>query len=193
MFSGAHYEMSLNTSRKQISVWRTAYPMLIYAAFSGAQTPVATGMLEVNAQVVPACRILEVTALKFPRYNPSGANTGQGAVQFRCARGAHFTLALDEGEHATRQGDRRLQWINPKRTAFSQATQPTLAYTLYRDKAHLQVWGQGEAAMQGDANGEITTAVIHGKIQKAAAGALEAGALEAGEYRDIVRILLSFS
>ncbi|UFS62424.1 spore coat U domain-containing protein [Sulfurimonas sp. HSL-3221] len=129
--------------------------LLLLAGSTSVLAASKTNSFIVSANVPAVCNFNSVNDLSFGDYDP---NTGTGlsaesTFNIRCTKNTDYTLALDAGG-------------NSDRTMSGSATNTdTLAYELYQDAAHSQVW-DATNTVTGTATGFASdiTQTVYGNI-----------------------------
>jgi spore coat protein U-like protein len=155
--------------------------LLVTIAAAAQEVPLATAQLQVNATVVPNCR-LEALPLDFGAYDPLGAHSSVALQAYTelillCTRNTSATISLDGGVHGTSIETR----------ALAQGLE-RLEYQLFHDSARSTIWGSGaSAASIGQTLGTREPAVfpIFGSIPPAQE-------VTAGSYSDVITARVDF-
>jgi spore coat protein U-like protein len=115
-----------------------------------------TGAFPVTAQVAPNCTI-SATNLVFPDYDGSQVD-GQSQISLNCNPNVPWNLALGPGAFpGATATTRRMAGSGPA----------ALAYSLYRDAARTQNWGNniGVDTVQGLGTGTVQNVPVFGRIR----------------------------
>jgi spore coat protein U-like protein len=153
-------------------------PLLILAsAASTAGTVTAT--FNVTATVVNACGI-DITDMAFGDYNPTSPapQTSSSSVSVRCTRLTPYDVRLNKGIHGSDVTDRKMK---------GPGANDVLNYTLYRDPAYTQNWGDtnGIDTLEGVGTGLTENHTVYGRIPA------EQNA-NSGPYSDVITVTVSF-
>ena len=139
-----------------------------------AQSKPSSNSLGVTANYENSCSLLSASDLNFGQINDlSQAVTGAAAVALSCPLNTSWKVSLDQGmnyDGATRRMRKGADYI---------------AYELYRDAQHSQLWNNSGAS-QGAGNNGAQSIRIYGKAGPSPA------AVPAGEYRDTVTVTLTY-
>lgn len=134
--------------------------------------------MTVTATVIASC---SVTAddLAFGDYDPVSSSPLSGAttIEVTCTNGTGYVVSLDEGAGVGASIAERLM------TSGSD----TLSYTLFRDAAHTQVWGNasGVDTVDGTGTGVAEVLDVYGLVE-----ALQTA--PAGAYTDSVTVTVTY-
>lgn len=146
-----------------------AFSAALAALFGVARADEDTDSFTVSATVLATCEIA-ANDLAFGAYDPVAAAHLDAAttLSVTCTNGTPYTVALDLGGGlgATTAARRMINGAD------------TLNYTLYRDAARTQLWGQtiGVDTLAGTGAGSAATINLYGRVpmlQTAPSGAYE--------------------
>jgi spore coat protein U-like protein len=134
--------------------------------------------MDVTASVVANCR-LTVPSLAFGIYDPLVANAAQPSdvaaiVTVTCTRNTGASLSFDTGLHGAQR-------------SMSGHGAEGLHYDIYRDSAHLQIWGQGSDAIHLTSKGtnQPQQLTVFGRIPPRQE-------VEPGAYSDVLTAAVDF-
>jgi spore coat protein U-like protein len=102
---------------------------VLLALAGGAQAATKTDTFVVSAVVNANC-FVAATDMTFPGFDGSADVPGTSNVEVRCTSGAPYDLYLNVGTGGGSFATREL----------TDGAGPTLAYNLYRDAAHTEIW-----------------------------------------------------
>lgn len=158
--------------------------LLIATAFTGlacvqAQAATSSGTLGISLTLAAACAV-STTAIAFGTVGLISANVDQtGTVTVTCTKNATYTIALDAGGSAGATTSAR-KMKNGAATEF-------VAYSLYRDAARTQNWGNtvGTDTLAGSGSGSASILTIYGRIPAQSSPS-------AGAYTDVVNVTVAY-
>ena len=102
---------------------------ILLALAGGAQAATKTDTFVVSATVNANC-FVDATDMTFPGFDGSANVAGTSNIEVRCTSGAAYNLYLNVGTAGGSFAAR----------ALSDGGGPTLAYNLYRNLAHTEIW-----------------------------------------------------
>ena len=152
--------------------------LLLCALVAAGVTPTAdaataTTILPVTATVLATC-IVVATPLIFGNYSAAQVDA-QAALTVTCTLGTPFVVRLDAGAGAT---------IAARQLSFGANT---LAYSLYRDAARTQNWGQTDGTDTASGTGALLPVILN------VYGRIPAGQFSApGAYIDTVGVTVVY-
>lgn len=143
------------------------------------QAATATGNMNVRITITAECRVATATDLDFGTSGVIAANVDQtSTIGIQCTNTTPYTISLGVGNGAGAT------------VAVRRMTGPgaaTVDYSIYRDIARTQVWGQtiGTDTIGGTGNGAIQNITAYGRVPAQTTPA-------AGAYTDIVQITVTY-
>jgi spore coat protein U-like protein len=142
---------------------------------AAAQSGRGSATMAVSVEVVPNCTVSAAPLSLAPRPGRPGESTADIVVA--CGPDEPFTLALDQGSHAS----------STTRRAFDAVTGRYLAYDIYRDAARSQRWSDGPDSVVSGVTNASGLALF-----KAFGGMPADQELIAGSYADQVVVTVNF-
>ncbi len=134
--------------------------------------------MQVTATVLASCDV-EAPDLAFGSYNPVSTSPLDASVSVSliCTNGANYDLSVGAGLGVGATIGARLMTSGLN----------TLAYALYRDASHTQLWGvtAGSNTLTGTGSGTTQSHTIYGRVP-----ALQTA--PAGSYTDTVTVTVSY-
>lgn len=164
---------------------------LVLAAVSGSAFAADTTSFNVKINILKACTITAAGATDVDfgsvSYDATGNVDAQGSVTARCTPLTPYNIALDAGTNAGSANDvgtRRM-----KHTSAGVTTNNFVAYQLYRDAAHSQVWGStnGSNTYAASGTGLNQPYPVYGRVANPSANNAAAGA-----YADVVTATITY-
>ncbi|MDB5596076.1 MAG: hypothetical protein JWM36_3037 [Hyphomicrobiales bacterium] len=144
-----------------------------------AQAATTSSTLGVSLTLAAACSV-STSAIAFGTVGLLSANVDQtGTVTVTCTKNATYTIALDAGASAGATTSAR-KMKNGAATEF-------VAYSLYRDAARTQNWGNivGTDTLAGSGTGSASVLTIYGRIPVQSSPS-------AGAYTDVVNVTVAY-
>lgn len=168
---------------------------LLMAQTAKAQTSSQTGNINIQAQVIRACRITSTQDINFGDYDPlfnhaTAPLNATGQISVKCLPNITASIRLGQGNNAATGSS----CTAPKRR-MANGPSAHLPYGLYKDSGATQVWGcDNTNEVQYTANNAASQSfTIYGQIP--AASNLPAGTLDQlipGNYSDTVQVTVLF-
>lgn len=150
---------------------------LAAAPFSvGAQ--VATSNLDVRITIAADCQITATDAIDFGSTGVLNSTVdASGTISVACTDTTPFVIGLDEG---TGSGASTT-------TRYMTAGTGTIAYQLFRDAAHSNIWGNtpGADTQAGTGSGTVQTFPVYGRVSAQTTPA-------PGTYNDVVTVSVTY-
>lgn len=168
---------------KSLTRGRRALSLLVLGGCLVQLNTAGAGPMQVTANIADFCELGTASAVAFGTLTPGAGVAGDttGTVEWRCSQGTTAFVAIDAGV----RGDRTM--IN--------GAGDTLAYELYKEAAHTNIWGDTGAdrlTVTGtgiDADPTVYDTVdVHGLVTTAA---IDAAAV--GNYSDTVNVTISLT
>lgn len=166
---------------KSLMQGRRALGLLALGACLAQLNTASAGPMQVTANIADFCELGTASAVAFGTLTPGAGVPGDttGTVEWRCSQGTTAFVAIDTGV----RGDRTM--IN--------GAGDTLAYELYKEAAHTNVWGDtGAARLTVNGTGIdpdptiFDTVDVHGLVTTA-----DIDAAAVGNYSDTVNVTIS--
>jgi spore coat protein U-like protein len=123
---------------------------VLLALSGGAQAATTGTSFEVTANVIAACTV-GATDMTFPDFDGSADLTATSTISVTCTNGHDYHVALDQGDAPGSTVANR---------TLSNGTD-SLAYNLYSDSGHTNIWGDTGADDVDGTGAGLTTAVPH--------------------------------
>jgi spore coat protein U-like protein len=146
---------------------------------TGAQAGTSTSQFKVTLTVQAECKLTSTTDVAF-------GNTGviqsvlsaTGAIGVQCTNTTPYNIGLNAGTGSGATAATR------KLTSGAGAT---IDYSLYRDSAHTQVWGDsiGSNTLAGTGNGAVQSHTVYGRVPVQNTPA-------PGAYSDTVQVVVTY-
>jgi len=160
---------------------------LLVAGSATAGVSPAKGSFNVTADVQGSCIVTSTTDIAFGTYDPSDANFAtpldkQGSVDVRCVKGMSPTVTLDQGQNGTGT------CAAPARAMKEATSGEFLAYQIYSDSGHANVWGcdaANDVAFTAASSTTATTLTTYGRIPAGQYVGL-------GSFSDVVTVEVAF-
>lgn len=160
----------------------------LFAAGTAAAANPATGSFNVTANVQGSCRVTATSDIAFGTYDPADVNAStpldqNGSVSVRCVKGIAANVALDQGQNGSGT------CTVPARAMKEATSSELLAYEIYSDSGHANVWG---CATSNDVN--FTAAASNADTVLTTYGRIPAGqdvGLGAA-FSDVVQVSVTF-
>jgi spore coat protein U-like protein len=144
-----------------------------------ANAATATGQFTVRLTITAECRINSATDLDFGSSGVIATNVdAQSTITVQCTNSTPFNIGINAGTGAGATVANRLM------TGPGAAT---VAYTVYRDAARTQIWGDtiGTDTLAGTGNGDAQPISVFGRVPPQATPA-------AGAYGDTLTVTVTF-
>lgn len=148
-------------------------------ASSPAAAQTSTGQLKVTLAVQAECKLTSTADVAFGSTGViQAAITANGTISVQCTNTTPYNIGLNAGTGSGATVAAR------KMTSGAGAT---ITYSLYRDTARTQVWGDtvGTNTVSGTGNGAVQTVTVHGSVPAQATPA-------AGSYTDTVTVTVTY-
>ncbi len=132
--------------------------------------------MNVTATVLEVCELGTITDTAFGALTPGGGDaSATGTIQWRCTDGSTADITIDQGSN----GDRTMNGPGAD----------VVAYELYKELAHTNVWGATallDLGVTGVGMTSFTTETVYGEV-------LHVDYVDAlvGAYSDIVTVLIN--
>lgn len=150
-----------------------------------------TTSFNVRINILKACTITAAGATDVDfgsvAYDATGNTDAQGSVTARCTPLTPYNIALDAGANAGSAND-----VGTRRMKHSDAavlTNNFVAYQLYRDPAHAQVWGStiGSNTYAASGTGTNQPYPVYGRVANPSSNNAAAGV-----YNDVVTATITY-
>jgi spore coat protein U-like protein len=167
---------------KKLVLMHAAIAAMSMAGAVGASAATTTTTFGVSATVNATCVIDSADALTFAAFIPgSGAQAATSSIKVRCTNNTAFNVGLDAGGGTGATMANRIM----KNGSYA------LNYSLYRDSAHQNVWGNsvGTDTLSGTgagmASANTLTETVYGQIP-------DQPTAVPGAYADTVTVTVTF-
>jgi spore coat protein U-like protein len=143
-----------------------------------ASAATATGNLPVQVEIVADCKVQSAPILDFGSHGVlDSAQNGATTLGIQCTNSTDYIIRLDAGDGTGATIGNRLMT----------AGGATVSYSIYRDAARTQVWGEtdGTNTVAGTGNGAVQTIDVYGQIPAQTTPA-------PGVYTDTVQVTVSY-
>ena len=162
---------------KSVGVAALAGLGLILGA-GAASAAIDTENLQVQVTIVSECKVQSAPLLDFGSQGVlDSAQNGSTTIGIQCTNTTPYTVRLDAGSGAGATVADRLMTLGAA----------TVSYSLFRDAAHMLVWGEtdGTNTVAGTGNGAVQTLDVYGQIPAQTTPA-------PGLYTDTVTVTVSY-